>query len=302
MRNRFRCAALVIPLSFSLAACGTDGGKTEPVGSDGAKSAETKQTPKPAAAPAPESPEDFLDLAGKAMAEVDAWTFSVKGTEGLTHQGQKSVASYRATVRRGMAPEVLHSKGVSTSSKGAKETEEIYAVDGTVHLKEGGGPWKDAPASDPEMRNKVEDPVAVIEEFRAYAGAAGDEVTLTESDGTVELRVGSDKQKLSAVGDRAWVKKAVREFDPTAEQLRGAGIPVSDAQLTLSGLKEVLVLDAKTYRIRSHHFEFGFLVPYGGQDILFEQDVRQESQGPFDGSLELPAGVQDSASLRAVPS
>nr|WTB34675.1 hypothetical protein OG781_38965 [Streptomyces sp. NBC_00830] len=281
---------LLLPLSLALAACGTGDGQSESAVS---KSPETKESPKPSAASVPESPEDFLDLAEKAMAEESVWTFSVKGQEGLTLRGQESAASYRATVRRGMAPEALHSQGVSTSSKGAKENEEIYVVDGTAYLKQGGAPWKDAPASDPEMQNKVEDPVAAIEEFRSYARAAtGDEVKLTAVDGTVELRVGSDKQKLTAVRDRAWVKKAVREFDSTAEQLRTAGIPVSDAQLTLSGLEEVLVLDATTYRVKSHRFEFGFLIPYGGQNITFEQDVQQENQGTFNGKIELPAGVR----------
>lgn len=227
------------------------------------------------------------------MAEEGAWTFSVKGQEGLTLQGRKSAATYRATVRRGMEPEALHSQGVSTSSKGTTKNEEIYVVDGTAHLKEGSAPWKAAPTSDPEMQNKVEDAVAAIEEFREYAQAAGDEMTLTKTDGTIQLRVASDKQRLTAVRERAWVKKAQREFDPTAEQLRDAGIPVVDAQLTLSGLEEVLVLDAKTYRIKSHRFEFGFLVPYaGGRDITYEQDVRQENQGTFDGKIELPAGVR----------
>ncbi|WP_405806570.1 hypothetical protein OG729_15380 [Streptomyces sp. NBC_00210] len=294
MRSRFRCAALVLPLAFSLAACGAaeeDG----PVESAGAESPEATQSSEQAEATpaAPESPEDFLDLAEKAMAEEGAWTFSVQGQEGLTLQGHKSAATYRATVRRGMEPEALHSQGVSTSSKGTTKHEEIYVVDGTAHLKEGSAPWKAAPTSDPEMQNKVEDAVAAIEEFREYAQAAGDEMTLTKRDGTIELRVGSDKQKLTAVRDRAWVKKAQREFDPTAEQLRDAGIPVNDAQLTLSGLKEVLVLDSKTYRIKSHRFEFGFLVPYaGGRDIAYEQDVRQENQGTFDGKIELPAGVR----------
>ncbi|MFF2405283.1 hypothetical protein [Streptomyces sp. NPDC058092] len=287
---------LLLPLSLSLAACGAEDGQSESAVSKSSKSpgsSETKESPKPSVASVPESPEDFLDLAEKAMAVESAWTFSVKGQEGLTLQGRKSAASYRATVRRGMAPEALHSQGVSTSSKGAKENEEIYVVDGTAYLKKGGAPWKDAPASDPEMRNKVEDPVAAIEEFRAYARAAtGDEVKLTEEDGTVELRVGSDKQKLTAVRDRAWVKKAVREFDPTAEQLRTAGIPVNDAQLTLSGLEEVLVLDATTYRVKSHRFEFGFLIPYGGQNITFEQDVQQANQGTFNGKIELPADVR----------
>ncbi|MFF3321506.1 hypothetical protein [Streptomyces sp. NPDC002889] len=290
MRSRFRCAALVLPLALSPAACGVaeEDGPVEPAGAGSPAATQPSEAPA-----APESPEDFLDLAEKAMAEEGAWTFSVKGQEGLTLQGRKSAATYRATVRRGMEPEALHSQGVSTSSKGTRKNEEIYVVDGTAYLKEGSAPWKNAPTSDPETQNKVEDPVAVIEEFREYAQAAGDDMTLTKADGTIQLRVGSDKQKLTAVRNRAWVKKAQREFAPTAEQLRDAGIPVDEAQLTLSGLKEALVLDAGTHRIRSHRFEFGFLLPYtGGQEIMYEQDVRLENQGTFDGKIEIPAGIR----------
>jgi hypothetical protein len=53
-----------------------------------------------------------------------------------------------------------------------------------------------------------------------------------------------------------------------------------------------LVLDATTYRVKSHRFEFGFLIPYGGQNITFEQDVQQENQGTFNGKIELPANVR----------
>ncbi|MGJ3560723.1 hypothetical protein ACR6C2_29190 [Streptomyces sp. INA 01156] len=118
-----------------------------------------------------------------------------------------------------------------------------------------------------------------------YAQAADGEVKVaeTEGGGTVELRVVSGKQKLSVVQDRAWAKKAEREFDPTAEQLRAAGIPVEDGQVTLSDLEEVLVLDATSYRIESHRLEFGFLIPYNGQDITFEQKVSEANQGPYRG-------------------
>lgn len=85
---------------------------------------------------------------------------------------------------------------------------------------------------------------------------------------------------------------AKREFEPTAEQLREAGIPVEDAGLTLSGLEEVLLLDAKTYRIKSHCLDFGFLVPYNGQDMAFEQRVTTENQGAYDGRIELPADLR----------
>ncbi|WP_351229428.1 hypothetical protein [Streptomyces sp. NPDC002133] len=289
MSTRRLTAALVLPLMLPLAACGADEGPAEAAARNPEAAPSAEPSPQ-----SPESPEDFLDLAEKAMAGESGWTFSVTGREGLTLQGQQSAATYRATVRRGTEPGSLHSEGVSTSSKGTKKGEEIYVVDGTAYLKEDGAAWKHAPASDPEMENKTEDPVAVIEEFRTYAQAAGGgDVKLSKTDGTIELRVTGGEQKLTAVMDRAWAKKAVREFDPTAEQLRKAGVPVNKEQLTLSRLEEVLVLDAATYRITSHHFEFGILVPYaGGEDIAYEHDVREENRGTYDGRIELPAGLR----------
>lgn len=283
-----RTALLVLPLALALAACG--GEVEEPAGAEGPETVAPSSATPP---PEPESPEDFLDLAGKAMEEESAWAFSVAGEEGLTLQGQKNAATYEGTVQRGMGTATLHSQGVSTSSKGKKKTEELYVIGDAGYLKEGGAAWKAVSAADPEMRNKAEDPIAVVQEFRIYAQAAGGDVKVTETKtGTVELRVVSGKQKLSAVQGRAWAKKAKREFDPTAAQLRTAGVPVEDGQLTLSGLEEVLVLDAKTYRIKSHRLDFGFLIPYNGRDIAFEQRVIETNQGPYEGKIELPAGVR----------
>lgn len=288
MSTRRLTAALVLPLALPLAACGAEKDSAPTAtGSPEAKSP-VEQSPE-----SPKTPEEFLDLAEAAMAGEGGWTFSVTGSEGLTLQGQRSAATYRATVHRGTDPEALHSEGVSTSSKGTKKSEEIYVVDGTAYVKEDGAAWKRAPASDPEMENKTEDPVAAIEGFRRYAQAAdGGDVKLTKAPGTVELRVTSGKQKLAAAKYREWAKKAQREFNPTAEQLRKAGVPVNEGQLTLSRLAEVLVLDAGTYRVKSHRFEFAILVPYtGGGDIAYEQDVREENQGAYAGRIELPAGV-----------
>jgi hypothetical protein len=283
---------LVLPLALTLAACGAEADEPAGAGSPDTAAAPSSATPEPPKEP--ESAEDFLDLAQKAMEEESAWTFSVKGEEGLTLQGQQSAATYAGTVRRGMGSATLHSQGVSTSSKGKKKTEELYVIGETGYLKEGTADWKAVSPADPEMRNKAEDPIGVVHEFRLYAQAPGGDVRVTETDGggTVELRVASGKQKLSAVQHRGWAKKAKREFDPTAAQLRKASIPVDDAQLTLSGLEEVLVLDAKTYRIRSHRLEFGFLIPYNGQDISFEQQVSEENEGPYAGKIELPAGIR----------
>ncbi|MFD8077300.1 hypothetical protein ACFV3E_32135 [Streptomyces sp. NPDC059718] len=288
MSTRRLTAALVLPLAFPLAACGAEKGSAPAAAGSPAATSSVKQSPE-----SPKSPEEFLDLAAAAMAGESGWTFSVTGSEGVTLQGQRSAATYRATVHRGTDPEALHSEGVSTSSKGTKKSEEIYVVDGTTYVKENGAAWKHAPASDPEMENKTEDPVAAIEGFRTYVQAAdGGDVKLTKARGTVELRVTGGEQKLAAVNDRAWAKKAQREFDPTAEQLRKAGVPVNEAQLTLSRLQEVLVLDATTYRVKSHRYQFAILVPYaGGGDIAYEQDVREENQGTYAGRIELPVGV-----------
>ncbi|MFB7289921.1 hypothetical protein [Actinacidiphila glaucinigra] len=288
MSTRPLIAALALPLALPLAACGAEKGSAPAVAGSPAATPSVEQSPE-----SPKSPEEFLDLAEAAMTGESGWTFSVTGSEGLTLQGQRSAATYRATVHRGTDPEALHSEGVSTSGKGTKKSEEIYVVDGTAYVKEDGAPWKHAPASDPEMENKTEDPVAAIEEFRMYAKAAGGgDVKLTKARGTVELRVARGKQKLAAVKDRAWAKKARREFDPTAEQLRNAGVPVNDDRLTLSRLQEVLVLDAATYRVKSHRYELEILVPYaGGGDIAYEQDVREENQGAYAGRIELPGDV-----------
>ncbi|WP_406725806.1 hypothetical protein WJ438_15630 [Streptomyces sp. GD-15H] len=292
MRTRpGRTAALALPVSLTLAACGA--AAEEQVGAGSPDVTVPSSLAAEPSAP-PETAEDFLDLAEKAMAEEPAWTFSVQGEEGLTLQGQKSAATYEGSLRRAAGRAALHSQGVSTSSKGTKKTEELYVVGDAGYLKEGAAGWKAVSPADPEMRNKVEDPIAVVDEFRMYAQAADGEVKVTETEGggTVELRVVSGKQKLSAVQDRAWAKKAKREFDPTAEQLRQAGVPVEDGQLTLSGLEEVLVLDATSYRIESHRLDFGFLIPYNGQDITFEQKVSEANQGPYQGKIELPADVR----------
>ncbi|CAL9565845.1 hypothetical protein SUDANB176_04737 [Streptomyces sp. enrichment culture] len=282
-----RTAVLVLPLALALAACGTEAEEPARAESPGAAAPEPSKQPEE-----PETAEDFLDLAEKAMAEEPAWSFSVKGEEGLTLQGQKSSATYEGTVRRAVGRTALHAQGVSTGSRGTKKTEELYVVGDAGYLKEGTAGWKALSPAGPEMRNRVEDPIAVVEEFRGYARAAGGEVEVTETDGgTIELRVTSGGREPGAVRDRAWAKKAKREFGPTAGQLREAGVPVEDAQMTLSGLEEVLVLDATSYRIRSHRFEFGFLIPYNGQDIAFEQRVTEENQGPYRGRIELPADV-----------
>lgn len=286
MKRRHRFVGITFVLVLSVVGCGSEEGPAKP---DGSESPEVKQGQ--GDSPKPETPADFLDLAEAAMAKEGAWTFAVNGEEQLTLQGQEKSASYEATVQRSQEPEALHQEGVVTTGEGATMAAEIYVIGGTAHIKEGEEGWKQESLSAPEAKNKIEDPVAALEQFRKYIEEPGDVVKLKRTDGAIELRVGVDSQKLSTVGERGFVKKAVREFEPTAEQLREAGVPVSEDQMTVSSLEETLVLDAETLRIRSHRFEFGLLIPYGGQGITFEQDVRAETQGVFDGRIQLPEGV-----------
>jgi hypothetical protein len=97
---------------------------------------------------------------------------------------------------------------------------------------------------------------------------------------------------LADVKDRPVVEKAVRELEPTLAQLRKSGVTAGESQILLDHVDEVLVLDAKTFRITSHRFECGFLIPYQGRTITYSQDVREENRGLFDGDIRLPAGVR----------
>lgn len=286
MRVNYRFAALVVPLALSMAGCSSEVEPAKSVGADGSTSPEVKKS-EPAK---PVTAEDFLDRAEEAMAAEGGWTFAVKGAENLVFQGRASTASYQATIRRTQDPAAIHSSG-SVVSKGKRKPEEIFVIDGTEYVNEGRGSWKHGPVSDPDMKNKVEDPVAAIAEFRKYVQESGDDVTLTKEGGKVRLQVRSGSQKLSEVRDRAFVQKAIRELNPTLKQLQKAGVSATEDQLTLSRLEETLTLDRETYRVESHRFRFGFLIPYGGQDITFGQDVNEENRGVFVGVIELPAGV-----------
>ncbi|WP_329124661.1 hypothetical protein [Streptomyces sp. NBC_01465] len=193
-------------------------------------------------------------------------------------------------MNRTQEPLALHASG-ATLSKGRSKPEQIYAIGGEVYVRAGSAAWKRGPASDPEMQNKVEDLVAATAEFVQYADQDAHAVQLTKSAGTVQLRVHVASQKLSAVRDRPYVKKAVRELRPILEQLRNAGVAAAENQLTLDRLEETLVLNPTTYRVISHRFRFTFLIPYNGRSITYSQDVTEGSLETFSGEIALPAGA-----------
>jgi hypothetical protein len=286
MTRRHMYAALTCALSAMLLGCAAEEG---PKKSSGAEKGEVGQTQEPS--PAPESAADFIDLAEKAMAGEAGWTFAVEGKEGLTLQGQENAASFKATVQLSHAEDALHSDGLVTADDGQSTAEEVYVIGGKAYVKEAGAEWKQGPVSSPEMRNKVEDPLAALGRFRDYLKESVETVKLSRTDGTVRLRVAVESQQFAEVKDRAYVARALREFEPTAEQLRGAGVAVDEPELTVSSLEETLVLDAETFRIESHRCRFALSVPYGDDDLTYRQDVKGVNRGVFDGGIQLPAGV-----------
>lgn len=289
MRTQSSGAAFFLPLAMLLVGCSAQGhgDAAEPVASPAAKN---EQAPTPDTTPPPRTPGDFLDRAERAMAAEKGWTFRVRGSEVLILQGQRSAATYKSTVNRTQEPLALHASG-ATLSKGRSKPEQIYAIGGEVYVRAGSAAWKRGPASDPEMQNKVEDLVAATAEFVQYADQDAHAVQLTKSAGTVQLRVHVASQKLSAVRDRPYVKKAVRELRPILEQLRNAGVAAAENQLTLDRLEETLVLNPTTYRVISHRFRFTFLIPYNGRSITYSQDVTEGSLETFSGEIALPAGA-----------
>ncbi|GHG89716.1 hypothetical protein GCM10018780_09230 [Streptomyces lanatus] len=239
------------------------------------------------ASPVPRTAADFLARAEEAMAGRKGWTFTVRGREGLVLQGQENAATYTATVRRTTGEAwALHSTG-ATVSKGVRKPEEIYVAEGTAYVKKGTAGWEHGPLSDPEFANKVEDPLAALDAFRAY----GNEVTVSTAEGHVELRLRIPSARLSDSRHEPALAKAAREFRPTLDQLRDAGIGASERDIMLNRLEEVLVLDATTFRVTSHRFTFGFLIPYQGQRITYSQEVSEENRGVFEGTIAPPAGV-----------
>ncbi|MFF4348153.1 hypothetical protein [Streptomyces sp. NPDC001530] len=230
------------------------------------------------------------------MSGEKGWTFAVKGSEELVLRGQKSTALYTATVHRTTGESwALHSAG-TTYSKGVGRPEEIFVVDGTGYVKEGGpeAAWKHGPLTDPEIADKVEDPVAALNAFQEYATeeTTDSAISLIKSGDQVELQVRTSSAALSGVRERAVVKKAVRELKPTLKQLRAAGVTASESQITVENVVESVVLDASTYRINAHIFRCAFLIPYDGRSIRYSQGVTESNQGTFAGTIALPAGAK----------
>ncbi|MFI7411296.1 hypothetical protein ACIBU0_21785 [Streptomyces sp. NPDC049627] len=243
-------------------------------------------------APAPETSADFLALAEKAMAAQKGWRFTVKGSEGLVLQGRTSGATYSATVHRTTgASWALHSVGSIRSSKGTTRSEAVYVVDGVGYVKDGDAAWRHGPLTDPEIADKVEDPMAALDAFADY----GDAVTLTASDRSVELRVRTTSAALPAVRDQGVVRKALRELAPTLEQLRAAGVTAPESGITVERAEETLVLNPSTYRITSHTFRCVLRIPYGTQGIRYAQEVTERTAGPYTGAVALPEGAATSA-------
>ncbi|WP_316746147.1 hypothetical protein [Streptomyces sp. MK7] len=243
--------------------------------------------------PKPKTAVQFVARARQTMGAEKGWTFAVSGSESAAVQGQApSGAGYAATVHRTNDPEAVEQKGTITTSKGENKPELVYVVGGIGHVKEGAEEWKKGALSDPGIADVVEDPVAALEAFAAYAKSA--EVSRVGAGGAdVRLRVTGSGWTLPDARKRPALKKAAREVEPTLAQLRKAGVTATDSQVTLKSFVETWDLDAaQGYRVTSHRFAFTFLVPYRGGDIRVSQDVRAENRGVYSGSVALPSGAE----------
>jgi hypothetical protein len=221
------------------------------------------------------------------MAAESGWTFAVSGEESLTFGDGTSGASCTSTVRLTGEPEAFHSTG-TVVSKGTSRAEEVFVVDGVGHVREGGAGarWTSGPVSEPGIANKVEDPLAALDAFAAYT-TGGENVEVTRAGGEITLSLELPHGRLS--GDGPALAKAAREVRPTVDQLREGGVTATDDEIVLRRLDDVLVLDATTFRIRSHRFSFGFLIPHQGRRISYAQEVTEHNRGVYAGSIELPA-------------
>ncbi|WP_250400784.1 hypothetical protein [Streptomyces cellostaticus] len=223
------------------------------------------------------------------MKDERGWTFALRGSESAVMRGQPpSSATFTATVHRVNAPGALQQTGTVTTGKGERRSELVYVVGGTGYVKDGAGAWRKGPLSDPGIANDVEDPLAELDAFAAYAESA-EVIRRAAADGGVRLQVGASGWQLSAARDRPALKRAVREVEPTLAQLRKAGVTAADGSITLESLTETWDLDAAHgYRVASHRYAFTFLVPFRGGDITVSQEVRADNRGPFTGRVALP--------------
>jgi hypothetical protein len=235
----------------------------------------------------------FVARAQQAVRAEKGWTFALQGSESMVMRGQApNTATYAATVHRTTAPAALQQNGTITTSKGERKPEVVYVVGGTGYVKEGIEAWKKGPLSDPDIANDVEDPVAELDAFGAYAKSATVSRTGTGG-GDVRLQVTASRWQLSAARMRPALKRAVREMEPEFVHLRKAGVTATDGQITLRSFTETWDLDAAHgYRPASHRYAFTFLVPFQGGDITVSQEVRADNRAVFNGNVALPSGVK----------
>ncbi|MER7174566.1 hypothetical protein [Streptomyces mesophilus] len=249
----------------------------------------------------PKTAGEFLARAREAMAAEPGWTFTVNGTESLALSGsdEPNRASYTAEGRWTGAPQVLRADGTITSGEGGEGGElrvQSYVVDGTGHFREGVKAWEKGPVTEPENAAKVEDPMAQVASFEEYvsspADPEADEVRVVTRGDEVRLQVEFGQQSLAGRAKSPALDKAGLEFDPTLAQLKEQGVAAAPDDIVLRDLDEQLVLDARTYQVKSHWIAFSFVLPYQGRQITYTQEVRQEIGGTFAGAIELPAGVR----------
>ncbi|WP_143060286.1 hypothetical protein [Streptomyces sp. TLI_105] len=230
------------------------------------------------------------------MDAQNGWTFAVTGKESLKQTGapeeQASAASYSAVVERTGRPRALHQNG-TVLSKGKRKSEEVFAADGTGYVREGapGTPWVKGPLTDPEIAAKVEDPLAALASFTTYI-ERNERIEVTRTNGEIKLQMRIPAGRLADRAKRPAIAKAAHEFQPTLDELRAAGVTADEERIVLAGFEETLTLDARTYRMTSYRFSFGFAIPHQGRQIRYKQEFLADTRGAFTGRIEIPNAVR----------
>ncbi|MEU3984598.1 hypothetical protein AB0F77_31825 [Streptomyces sp. NPDC026672] len=286
---------MLATVALALSGCSAHAGKDSPAQGHGpGQTASGGATPSSHTKAAPTRPPrtavQFVARARQSLRGEKGWTFALIGSESVTLRGQAPTsATYGGTVHRTTGTRALEQTGTTTTGKGERKRELVYVVGGTGYVKRGVAAWKRGPLSDTGIADTVEDPVADLDDFAAYARSA----EVSRTGGGVRLRVTASGWQLSAARTRPALRRAVREAQPTLTQLRAAGVTATEARITLRSFTETWDLDAAHgYRPTAHRYAFTFLVPFQGGDITMSQELRATNRGVFTGTVTLPAAAR----------
>ncbi|MFC7441397.1 hypothetical protein [Laceyella putida] len=231
---------------------------------------------------------EVLELAETTLKRGEGWSFQLKSQEKLTLKQQQTGARFEAKVNVTIDPYALSSQG-TILSKGKKKAEQLVIIGEKGYLKEGKGPWKTGTRV--QMQTSIEDPTQALVELASVAKQKNAKLKMVESHGytsvTAELAPGQNEGVL-------W-SKARAELEPTLKQLKGLGIRVNPAKISLKSYKREVHIDPKTHVLHAVSTQFVFQLPTATGMIAYQQIQTAEVRGVFKGRITLPAELQPKA-------